>query len=81
MDALGIYNRLYETLQCLVLVLDLQATEEREQWFIAKEKKYHYVRLPTFLCTFSSTISYIKNLTIDLIKKNYDKTDKAESET
>lgn len=79
MDALGICNGLYETMQCLVLVLDLQAIEEREQWFIAKKEKYYCVKLPTFLCTFSS-ISYIKNLAIGFVSKNYDKTDKADSE-
>lgn len=37
LGALGIYNGLYETLQCLVLVLNLQAIEEREQWLIVKK--------------------------------------------
>lgn len=65
----------FETLQCLVLILDLQAILEREKYFIVKKEKYHLARLPTF----SSTISYIKNLTIGLVRKNCDKTNKAGS--
>lgn len=69
----------FETLQCLVFVLDLQAIEEREKCFIVKKEKYHWARLPRVLCTFSSTISYIKNLIIGLVRKNCDKTNKADS--
>lgn len=50
LNAFRIYNGLYETLQRLVLVLDLWAIEEREQWFIVKNEKIPLCHISHIFC-------------------------------